>query len=118
MSIRAHSHTNVSPSINAVGVDIAPLSAVPNEEEVLLLPGIPMVNLAGENPEEDLWTFELEVPRCATVVIDYVHPGTCDSCWVFFLKDMPVVSASVLQMDALTFGPACLPNPNPNPTCL
>ena len=63
-------------SINAFGVDIQPLSAIPGEEEVLLLPGIPLVNLTGENPEEDLWTFELEIPRRAAMVIDYVHPGT------------------------------------------
>ena len=28
-----------SPSINAVGVDIAPFSAMAHEEEILLLPG-------------------------------------------------------------------------------
>ena len=70
-------------SINAVGVDIAPLSAMPDEEEVLLLPGLPLVNRPGENPEPGLWTFEVETPgeSAATVdstpvMIDYIHPGT------------------------------------------
>merc|ERR1712187_490445 len=66
--------------INAVGVDIAPFSAMPNEEEVLLLPGLPLVNRAGENPEPDLWTFDIETPDASAaamqslVTIDYVHP--------------------------------------------
>ena len=70
-------------SINAVGVDIAAFSAMKNEEEVLLLPGLPLTNLPGENPEPDLWTFEVETPRPSvdtvdspSVMIDYVHPGT------------------------------------------
>lgn len=71
-------------SINAVGVDIAPLSAIADEEEVVLLPGLPLINRAGENPDPDLWTFEVETPfaSCATTTedsvsatIDYVHPG-------------------------------------------
>ena len=78
------SHSRLS--INSVGVDIAPLSAIPGEEEVLLLPGLPLVNRSGENPESDLWTFEVETPfavvnqNAPTVMIDYVHPGTCLSC--------------------------------------
>ena len=74
-------------SINAVGVDIAPFSAMPDEEEVLLLPGLPLVNRPGENPEPDLWTFEVETPavsvdatmedKLSSVMIDYVHPGKC-----------------------------------------
>ena len=70
-------------SINAVGVDIAAFSAMKNEEEVLLLPGLPLGNRPGENPEPDLWTFEVETPRPSadpvdspSVMIDYVHPGT------------------------------------------
>ena len=68
-------------SINAVGVDVALFSAMAHEEEILLLPGLPLVNRAGENPEEDLWTFEVETPDASvsgdspTVMIDYVHPG-------------------------------------------
>ena len=61
---------------------------MPGEEEVLLLPGLPLVNLPGKNPEPDLWTFEVETPGeevASTeadetpVRIDYVHPGavTC-----------------------------------------
>ena len=70
--------------MNAAGVDIASFSAMPGEEEVLLLPGLPLVNFPGENPEPDLWTFEVETPgeSVATgedgappVMIDYVHPG-------------------------------------------
>ena len=79
-------------SINAVGVDIAPLSAMPKEEEVLLLPGLPLVNRPGKNPEPDLWIFEVGTPDASSVtsskmftsrgsgdspavMIDYVHPG-------------------------------------------
>ena len=77
-------------SINAVGVDIAPFSAMPDEAEVLLLPGLPLINLAGENPEPDLWTFEIETPSASVTamegdtpaaMIDYVHPGACAWCW-------------------------------------
>ena len=50
-------------SINAVGVDIAAFSAMKNEEEVLLLPGLPLTNRPGENPEPGLWTFEVETSR-------------------------------------------------------
>lgn len=70
-------------SINAVGVNIAPFSAHPSEEEVLLLPGLPLVNRAGENPAPGLWTFEVETPSASSsalrndsppATIDYVHP--------------------------------------------
>lgn len=66
--------------LNAVGVDIAPFSAMPDEAEVLLLPGLPLVNHPGENPEKNLWTFEIETPGTSSegdpppVMIDYVHP--------------------------------------------
>jgi len=68
--------------INAVGVDIAPFSAMPHEEEVLLLPGLPLVNRPGKHPEPDLWTFEIETAgafvsgegESPPVMIDYVHP--------------------------------------------
>ena len=68
-----------------MGVNIAPFSAMQHEEEVLLLPGLPLINRPGENPEPDLWTFEVETPRVSTIsnegnsppiMIDYVHPGT------------------------------------------
>ena len=74
-----------SHSINAVGVDIAPFSNMPDEEEILLLPGLPLVNRPGKNPETDFWTFEIETPFASVatmenhsplVTIDYVHPGT------------------------------------------
>ena len=80
-----HLYLLVADSVHGVGVDIAPFSAM-NEEEVLLLPGLPLVNRSGENPEPDLWTFEVETPfavvnqNAPTVMIDYVHPGTCLSC--------------------------------------
>merc|ERR1712037_793932 len=70
--------------INAVGVDIAPFSAMPSEAEVLLLPGLPLVNRPGKNPEPDLWAFEIETPSASVLqskensppaMIDYVHPG-------------------------------------------
>ena len=66
-----------------MGVDIAKFSAIPKEEEVLLLPGLPLANRTGENPEPGLWTFEVETPDASVstgdspcVMIDYVHPGT------------------------------------------
>ena len=79
-------------SINAVGVDIAAFSAMKKEEEVLLLPGLPLVNRPGKNPEPDLWIFEVGTPDASSVtsskmftsrvsgespavMIDYVHPG-------------------------------------------
>ena len=80
-------------SINAVGVDIAAFSAMSDEEEVLLLPGLPMVNRVGENPEPDLWTFDVETPgstvsdgsgRLPSPLIDYVHPG--ELVWRFESK--------------------------------
>ena len=55
-----------------------------DEEEVLLLPGLPMVNRVGGNPEPDLWTFDVETAAAtgndvgstfARPLIDYVHPG-------------------------------------------
>ena len=75
--------------MNAAGVDIAPFSAMPGEEEVLLLPGLPLVNFPGTNPEPDLWTFEVETPGESVasmeddepaVMIDYVHPGAVACC--------------------------------------
>ena len=73
-------------SVNAVGVDVSSFSTMPDEAEVLLLPGLPLVNRLGENPEPDLWTFEVETAGASKssdggshqVMIDYVHPGECD----------------------------------------
>ena len=73
--------------MNAVGVDVAPFSAMSDEAEVLLLPGLPLVNRTGENPESDLWTFEVQTPDASVssdggppaVMIDYVHPGMTNS---------------------------------------
>lgn len=77
---------------------------MPEEQEVLLLPGLPLVNRSGESPEPGLWTFEVETARAPvantegdapagagveggapagadaateypSVMIDYVHPG-------------------------------------------
>ena len=67
-----------------MGVDIAAFSAMSHEEEVLLLPGLPMVNRVGENPERNLWSFDVETPVASVndassndsrPLIDYVHPG-------------------------------------------
>ena len=75
-----------------MGVDISAFSAMANEEEVLLLPGLPLVNRPGINPEPDLWIFEVGTPDASSVtsskmftsrgsgdspavMIDYVHPG-------------------------------------------
>lgn len=65
-------------------MDIAGFSAIPIEEEVLLLPGLPLINELGENLESDLWSFEVGTPAPPKVFteghstsprIDYVHPG-------------------------------------------
>ena len=77
-----NAYTTYAHSINSVGVDIAPFSAYQDEAELLLLPGLPLINLAGKNPEPDLWTFEIETPSASAaamqslVTIDYVHPGS------------------------------------------
>ena len=69
-----------------MGVDIAAFSAMSDEEEVLLLPGLPLTNCPGENPEKGLWTFDVETPVASAngvssdiprPLIDYVHPGDC-----------------------------------------
>ena len=78
-----HASYKLPCSINAVGVDIAPFSAMPHEAEVLLLPGLPLINRPGKNPEPDLWTFEVATPDSVgeghppPVMIDYMHPGEC-----------------------------------------
>ena len=69
-----------------MGVDIAAFSAMSDEEEVLLLPGLPLTSRLGENSESesDLWTFDVETPvgsanddsqHFPQPLIDYVHPG-------------------------------------------
>ena len=82
-----------------MGVDIAPFSAMPDEEEVLLLPGLPLVNRSGENPEPGLWTFEIETPGPSFLqsegdsppaMIDYVHPGAW--CLVLVSNYMYILS--------------------------
>ena len=66
--------------MNAVGVDIAPFSAMSDEAEVLLLPGLPLMNRPGEQSEPDMWTFEVTTAASSdgcppAPMIDYVHPG-------------------------------------------
>ena len=52
----------------------------------MLLPGLPLTNLSGENPEPDFWTFEVETPdevgegESPIVMIDYIHPGAYMLC--------------------------------------
>ena len=84
-------HITCARSINAVGVDIASFSAMSDEAEVLLLPGLPLTNHPGENPEPELWTFEVETPHAPVdatpdvsppVMIDYVHPGEPMGCLI------------------------------------
>merc|ERR1712046_320397 len=62
--------------IEALGVDIAAFSAMPNESEVLMLPGMPLRVSVGINKEEDpdLWTFDVVSLLDMDPVIDYVHP--------------------------------------------
>ena len=66
-------------SVDAYGVDIAPFSAMPDEEEVLLLPCLPLTNGPGDNPESDLWIFKVKTPDVSEHPppprIDHVHPG-------------------------------------------
>ena len=66
-----------------------------NQKNVLLLPGLPLVSRPGENPEPDLWTFEVETPDASvatgdspSVMIDYVHPGT--HAYRLYVHDMYV----------------------------
>ena len=104
-------------SINAVGVDIARFSAMRNEEEVLLLPGLPLVNRPGRNPEPDLWAFEVETPDASvasskiftsrgsgdspSVMIDYVHPGISEIACLIHLIHMVFVSLVSLLFNLL-----------------
>ena len=46
------------------------------EEEVLLLPGLPLVNRAGENLEPGLWNFKVESPRASSAVMKQILPRT------------------------------------------
>merc|ERR1719247_302624 len=84
-------------SIHAVGVDIAPFSAMAAEEEILLLPGLPLVNERGINPEPDMWAFQIETPHASaatgdspSIMIDYIHPDWDtvfhDESWRHFPK--------------------------------
>jgi len=75
-------------SIDALGVDIASFSSMPGEAEVVLLPGLPLMNHPGEESEPDMWTFEVATVDAAASsdaefpkpMIDYVHPGWME--WV------------------------------------
>ena len=56
---------------------------MPKEQEVLLLPGLPLTSRTGEHVKDDLWAFDVETPDVsnadanadAEVKIDFVHPG-------------------------------------------
>ena len=61
---------------------------MPDEEEFLLLPCMPLTNDPGDNPESDpdLWIFDVKsstdpdlsvTSDLSPVRIDYVHPGVC-----------------------------------------
>ena len=73
---------------------------MPSEAEVLLLPGLPLVNRTGKNLEPDLWAFEVETPSASVLqskensppaMIDYVHPGEWVLCrGVYDLLDLVV----------------------------
>merc|ERR1712003_165671 len=72
--------------IDAVGVDIAPFSNMPDEAEILMLPGTRMrIVKPGSNPEEGFWQYDAEVlsplhgsdtynEECEPL-IDFAHPG-------------------------------------------
>ena len=49
-----------------------------NEEEVLLLPCLPLVNRAGENLEPGLWNFKVESPRASSAVMNHILPHASD----------------------------------------
>ena len=59
-----------SNSINAVGVEIGMFNGMANEKNVLLLPGLPLVNRPGKNPEPDLWIFEVGTPDASVAAVD------------------------------------------------
>ena len=60
---------------------------MPGEAEVLLLPGLPLMNRPGEESEPDMWTFEVATPDASVSsdggppapMIDFVHPGNFES---------------------------------------
>ena len=95
-------------SINAVGVDIAAFSAMKNEEEVLLLPGSPLGNHPGENPEPDMWTFEIETPRPSAATIEPPAVAVESSATANVVPPTVTVEAS-----AVTVGPSA-PNVGPS----
>jgi len=64
--------------IEALGVDIAAFSAMPNESEVLMLPGMRLTVMPGINKEEGLWQFNVSVSKEVAPVIDFYHPGCHD----------------------------------------
>jgi len=66
--------------IDALGVDIAAFSAMPNEREVLMLPGVRLMVEPGINTEEDpdLWTFNIVATADAPPFIDFPHPDCQD----------------------------------------
>ena len=51
--------------IDAIGVDISPFSAHPGEQEVVLLPGTPVMVEPGVNVEDGYWKFETSVWEAA-----------------------------------------------------
>ena len=76
----------------------------------MLLPGLPLVNRAGENPEPGLWTFEVETPRASSsalrndsppTTIDYVHPGACACLLLIQRIQTYVLSVTYLLFDLL-----------------
>jgi len=64
--------------IQALGVDIAAFSAMPNESEVLMLPGMRLTVQPGEDRGDGLWVFDVSVSKDVAPIIDYTHPGCRD----------------------------------------
>ena len=105
--------------IHAVGVDIAPFSAMVNEEEVLLLPGLPLMNHPGETDDNELWTFKVATatphrslgdtsPNAPRVMIDYVHPGAC-TYYCHYMSQQPCLArlCCLVTTAAMLLIPGC-----------
>ena len=94
-------------SIDAFGVDIAYFSAMPDEQEVLLLSCLPLTNGPGDNPEADLWTFNVKSPEVSDssdlppVMIDYVHPGKCMRMRALLLNQTNVIRRTHIHTNIL-----------------
>jgi len=86
--------------IEALGVDIAAFSAMPNESEVLMLPGMRLSVMDGIHVEEDMWKFNVFVSKNAAPVIDFSHPGCQEYNMTLAPMDAPLPYNDARRNDA------------------